>query len=131
MASIIEAQLDLELPTPPRLNSKYRLTKQGKLFVDPEHKRYVNDVRKILTAKRIRPLAGELGLIITWYRHKKRGDIDGILKTLLDAMSGFAYKDDSQIKELSVFRSDSQPNDPRVVIKIIDLFADGDSIDED
>lgn len=123
MATIIEPELDLELPIPPRLNTKYKVGK-GRVYVDPQHKKYVDQVHKLLTAKRIKPAAGDLGVIITWYRRTKRGDIDGILKTLLDSMTGYAYKDDAQIKELSIFRSDSEPNNPRVVVKIIDLFAE-------
>jgi len=122
MASVIQPELVLEFPVPPLLNSKYQITKTGRFYVNKDHKRYVEEVHKKCVSKRIKPILGEIGVIIVWYRKSKRGDIDSPIKTLLDSLNGFAYKDDSQICEMSIFRVDSQPENPRVVVKIIDLF---------
>jgi Holliday junction resolvase RusA-like endonuclease len=45
---------------------------------------------------------GDVRLDVTWCRKHNKGDIDGILKCMLDALQGLAYTKDSQIKQLSV-----------------------------
>lgn len=121
MATCIIAEIELSLPVPPSLNSKYKTTKTGKFYVVNEHKSYTKRVREICVTRRIKPLKGPIGMEIKWYRKTKQGDIDSKLKTLLDALAGCAYEDDSQITELSIYRLDTESFNPRVVVKVIDL----------
>ena len=70
-------------------------------------------------AERIKPLTGELSIKIRWYRADKRSrDVDNRLKPLLDALTGCAYADDSQIVDLRITRLDTEPNNPRMVVMI-------------
>lgn len=46
-------------------------------------------------SKRERIMAGEI-------KHTKKPDVDNCVKAILDALNGIAYKDDSQIVELTV-----------------------------
>ena len=49
------------------------------------------------------------------YRH---GDIDNLMKTLLDAMKGHVFFDDSQVRSMYVIMEDSCTESPRVDVRI-------------
>lgn len=49
--------------------------------------------------------------------HTKKPDCDNIAKSILDALNGLAYYDDSQICELSVYKMYSDEPRAEVVIK--------------
>lgn len=106
MANLTTGRVDLILPVPPRLNSKYRYTRQGRVFVDPKHVQYGSDVHGLCLEQQVHKLTGDVGVEILFYEEKKRkqhqSDIDSILKTLLDSLNGLAYEDDKQITELKV-----------------------------
>jgi Holliday junction resolvase RusA-like endonuclease len=65
----------------------------------------------------LEPLEGNVRLEIRCYRPRRAGDLDGILKILLDSMQGYVYQDDKQIVELHLFRFDDREN-PRAEIEI-------------
>ncbi len=69
----------------------------------------------------ITPTNQDVLMAITWFRARKAGDIDGILKTLMDSLQGVAYKNDSQVKELFVKVMDCDPKNPRVEIGIEEI----------
>jgi Holliday junction resolvase RusA-like endonuclease len=53
-----------------------------------------------------KPLDGDVSVSITFFfATKHRRDLDNQNKLVLDALSGIAYGDDSQIAELHLFRS--------------------------
>ena len=85
------------------MNALYR----GKRFLTPQGKAiklgYALDVRnqwknKILTS----PVSVKIDL---FFSDKRRRDIDGPIKAILDALTGVVYKDDSQIVKLEVTKS--------------------------
>jgi hypothetical protein len=51
------------------------------------------------------PLQGDIVVSITLYFDTKRADLDNFNKLLLDALTGIAYDDDSQIAELHLMRA--------------------------
>ena len=51
--------------------------------------------------------------------HTKRGDCDNLAKTILDALNGIAYKDDSQVCILEVYKWYSE--EPRVYVSLIEI----------
>jgi len=51
--------------------------------------------------------------------HIKRPDVDNLVKAVLDGLNGFAYKDDSQVAQLSVTKRYSET--PRIEISIKEL----------
>lgn len=131
MAALIDTDINLELPVPPSVNSLWKTNSKGYIYKTKQHNDYVKMVRQICVAHRITPLLGDLGIIIVWYRAAKRRDIDSPIKTLLDSLNGFAYEDDKQICELSIFRSDEEPKNPRILVKVFDLFGQENFTDED
>jgi Holliday junction resolvase RusA-like endonuclease len=51
------------------------------------------------------PLSGDVALQVTFYfGTKRKADLDNFNKITLDALSGIAYEDDSQISELHLYR---------------------------
>lgn len=57
-------------------------------------------------AAKLRPLAGDVAVTLTWYRSAKRGDLDGRLKAVLDVLQGHAYISDNQVVALHAWRVD-------------------------
>lgn len=72
----------------------------------------------------MRPYVGNVKVKIDWYRARKAGDVDGIVKVLLDSLQGEkwgAYKNDSQVKALEVQVFDTDRFNPRVEVTISSL----------
>ncbi len=68
------------------------------------------------------PLLGSICLQATFYfkTRAKRRDLDNFNKILLDALSGIAYADDSQIDQLTLIRNYDKDK-PRVEVEITSL----------
>ncbi|MFN6411429.1 MAG: RusA family crossover junction endodeoxyribonuclease, partial [Planctomycetota bacterium] len=90
--------IEFELPYPPSVNHYWRrvgartlISRGGRLFRQ--------QVVSILAARGVRPLDGDLEVVVELYPpDRRRRDIDNSLKSLLDALGhGSAYHDDSQI----------------------------------
>ena len=114
--------MTLTLPYPPLLNKYYGhkvMKVRGKyvpnVYVTPEGKAYKLNVKLLARSRGVAEIKGPVAVSIDVYRPQKRGDIDGVLKCLLDALNGVLYEDDSQIIELHVARLDD-PEKPRVQI---------------
>jgi Holliday junction resolvase RusA-like endonuclease len=56
-------------------------------------------------------------------RHTKKCDADNLAKSILDALNGIAFYDDSQVCELSVSKLYS--DNPRVIVRISEVICDG------
>jgi Holliday junction resolvase RusA-like endonuclease len=101
----------------PSVNSLYRgrrfLTKEGKETKEAIGLEILSQVGSIL------PTEEQVSLEIKFYfGNKRKNDIDNRLKALLDCMTGYLYGDDSQIKELHVYKEYDKEN-PRTEIKIL------------
>lgn len=97
------------LPLPPTSNQRL-VPINGRLVKAAKNRQYHKDLAKL---KWGRLLEKDLSLSLVIYRPQNRGDIDGRLKTLFDALSGLLYKDDKQIVEMHVFNK-TDPKNPRV-----------------
>lgn len=99
--------LQLELPYPPALNSLYRSSGK-RWYISKKATDYKESVhllvRPLLTPDAPYFIVEQLSVSITCaYPDKRRRDIDGILKVLLDSMTyAGVYTDDSQIKRLEI-----------------------------
>jgi crossover junction endodeoxyribonuclease RusA len=108
----------LVLPYPPANNHYYRAVPGRGVLLSAEARRYKEDAGMVALAAGVRPVDGPVALTVTLYRPQKRGDIDGRLKGLLDALNGIAYRDDSQVVELHAYRLDDKDH-PRVEVQVI------------
>lgn len=68
----------------------------------------------------VKPLTGDLKVWLTFCRPRKHGDLDNLIKVVLDSLEGAAYENDSQIAEIEAKRVDGRPL-PEVYIQINQL----------
>ena len=93
----------LNLPVPPSINSYWKPHRGGGIYKTQEAKRYSQGIANRLYAEGMRPLVGDVRVDIDWFRvpaRKGPRDIDNILKCLLDALEGIAYRNDSQVTQI-------------------------------
>lgn len=114
--------LNLVLPYPPTVNHYWRLS-HGVFHVSTEGQRYRLDVQaKVLSVYGLlTPLTCRLAVYISTHAPDRRQrDLDNVLKATLDAMKhARVYKDDSQIDDLSVYRGDVDPKEPRIQVSVM------------
>lgn len=68
--------------------------------------------------QRVACLYGDVRVTIVFYRPRKAGDIDNLLKATLDAISGFGFVDDSQVKHIDAKLDDTDKANPRAVVTV-------------
>lgn len=112
------------LPSPPSVNRYWRhvvigkgASKRATTLLSREARAFKEAVAEYCLVHKIPRLEGVLAVHIDWYRPRKIGDVDSILKSLLDAMQGFVYANDAQIAELYVRRFDDKER-PRVDVAV-------------
>lgn len=108
-ASACAKHLRLELPETPPANRMWR-NWRGRTVLSATAKAYRAQV-KACYLRQVGTLccrypSGDVRVIVAWHRSARRGDLDGRLKLLLDALNGLAYRDDRQIGELVAERQD-------------------------
>ena len=106
------------LPYPPSVNAYLRHTSRG-VYLTKEAKQYKAGVGWKLLAEKVRPIPKphKVTLTVKAYRPRASGDLDNILKVLLDALNKVAFEDDSQVIELHCYRFDDKLN-PRVEVTV-------------
>jgi Holliday junction resolvase RusA-like endonuclease len=58
-----------------------------------------------------------------YFGTKRRADIDNFNKLSLDALTGIAYDDDSQVAELHLYRAYDK-NRPRIEVQIVKVYPE-------
>lgn len=109
----------LVLAYPPSANRYWRY-ERGRIHRSDEADTYIRQVQLVCMVQRITPLAGDVCLSVDFFRPAKRGDLDNSLKVLIDALRGFVYFDDKQIREIHAMRLDDK-NDPRALVVVTPL----------
>jgi len=110
----------LTLPYPPSANCIWRSIGRGQVVLSAPYQRFKDDVGKLCNIARVRPLTGLLSVSMRIYRKKQSGDVDNRIKPTLDAMAGYCYANDDQIRELHICLLDDK-TDPRVEVTISQL----------
>lgn len=111
--------ITLVLPYPPTVNHMYRRVRRAVVLTD-EAITFRHAVRSIALVQSITPLTGPVAVFFDVHRPRRRGDLDNILKAVLDAMNGVAYLDDDQVVEIHAVRYDDK-RAPRVEVHVIAL----------
>jgi len=109
------------LPYPPSANNYWRsivINGRGRVVVSREAKAFKKAVSAALAG--VSPISGPVSLTATFYRPRKRGDLDNLLKVTCDALKGIAYHDDEQIEQITAYRKEDKAN-PRVELSIAQL----------
>lgn len=102
------------LPYPPSGNRYWRHV-GTRVVLSREARVYRAQVARLLVG--CVPLEGDVGVEVLIYRPSRRGDLDNTLKVLLDAVQGFAYRNDSQVTCLRAQRFDGT-DEPGVRLKV-------------
>lgn len=108
--------ISIRLPYPPSLNHLYA-TYRGRRILSRAGRAYKALVAANPIVREGLNMTGELKLKIDVYRPSRRGDLDNVLKALLDSLTGIVWADDSQIVEIHARRFDDKKV-PRVEIEI-------------
>ena len=104
----------LTLPYPPSVNGMYA-TVRGRRVLSAEGREYKQRVAAICVG--IKPTIAYVSVTIDVYRQRRAGDLDNVLKALLDSLTGCVWEDDDQVCEIHARRFEDAVN-PRVEIKI-------------
>lgn len=94
------------MPFPPSVNTYWRHSARG-IYLSKKGRDYKAEVRSLFTDSGARLMEErlELAVLLNPPDRRKR-DIDNYCKSLLDALIGLAYRDDSQIDSLLVQRGE-------------------------
>jgi Holliday junction resolvase RusA-like endonuclease len=106
----------LTLPYPPSTNARLAFYK-GRTLLSSEARAYKLAVKARCNALKLKPLTGDVHLTLDLYRPRKSGDISNRIKTIEDALEGFAYVNDSQVARLTVNRFEDKKN-PRCEVSV-------------
>lgn len=103
------ADVRIELPYPPSLNSYYRTVK-GRILISAEGRAYRKTVADyVMESRSSAAMAGRMAVEITVYPpDKRRRDLDNVAKCLLDSLTkAGVWRDDEQIDMLMIRRAHS------------------------
>lgn len=113
---MLPSPIYLTLPYPPSTNHMYLRMRNGGVSLTPEAVLYRQSVRARLNGQE--PLDGPVCVRVDVYRPRRHGDLDNVLKSLLDSLSSGPdgsglYHDDRQVTHLIARRYDDRAQ-PRV-----------------
>ena len=105
------------LPCPPSANRYWRIF-GGRAVLSKEARLFKKKVAVLLHAK-VKRLDGPVSVTVSWYRARKSGDLDNILKATLDSLKMIAFRDDKQVTAIHAYRFDDKAN-PRIEVSVTD-----------
>lgn len=111
--------MKITLPYPPSANRYWR-NYQGRVALSEEAQQYKRDVGLFCGARNMQPVIGDVQLVLNFYRPRKAGDLDNLLKVTLDALNGWAYVDDKQVVEINARRFEDKEY-PRVEVVVTEV----------
>ena len=110
------------LPFPPSINDYYRRRVKGGVYIDSTGQAFRKAVVERLSFifKGGKPTTSDIEMQVEMYpKDRRRRDVDNILKPLLDAMEhAGVYKNDSQIKKLTIEKFEPRDKTGSVVVTI-------------
>lgn len=101
---------------PPSTNSIYSITRNGRLYLSKRHREFKKEVTEFLSKENVEITHKKLKVAISFTGCRTNSDIDNMLKALLDSMNGIIYKDDKQIYQLIVTKSNEGDKETSVII---------------
>jgi Holliday junction resolvase RusA-like endonuclease len=106
----------LILPVPPSTNRWGRVV-AGRFILSREARAYKEAADAEFRRMALQPIEGPVMLCAEVFRPRRAGDLDNWSKILLDVLSGWAYRDDSQIVSIHLERFED-PALPRVQVLV-------------
>lgn len=110
---------EFELPWPPSVNHYYRHV-GPRVLISRDGRKYRETIVSLLGEQKIQPFEGSVDLAVDAYPpDNRRRDLDNLLKCLLDSFTfGGLYRDDSQIKKITITKREPMPPDGMMYIRI-------------
>jgi len=108
------------LPMPPSANEYWRsfsVNGRVRVVLSQKAKSYKEAVGKLAYDLGMRPLTGNVHLMIQVYRNQASGDLSNRVKVIEDALIGVAFLDDNQVTSIHIARFDDKGNG-RIVIAV-------------
>ena len=111
--------LEFELPWPPSLNHYYRHV-GPRVLISRDGRKYREAVVSLLGEQKIQPFEDAVELTVDAYPpDNRRRDVDNLLKCFLDSFTyGGLYRDDSQVRKITITKREPMPPDGRIFIRI-------------
>ncbi len=70
-------------------------------YISPEGRAFKQQVARQAKYNNFQLLDGDVEVTIDWFKKgQQRGDLDNILKVILDSLNGVSYQDDKQVKSI-------------------------------
>lgn len=110
---------EFELPWPPSVNHYYRHV-GPRVVISRDGRKYRETIVSLLGDQKIEPFEDAVDLAVDAYPpDNRRRDLDNLLKCLLDSFTfGGLYRDDSQIKKITITKREPMPPDGMMYIRI-------------
>ncbi len=112
--------MTITLPYPPTVNHYYTVAR-GRKILSSEGRSYKVTISKCCLIAGLKPIKGNVVINLTAYRPRKVGDLDNVLKPILDSIKGWAFDDDKQIVEINAKRCDDKEN-PRIELEVVETL---------
>jgi crossover junction endodeoxyribonuclease RusA len=109
--------VSVTLPYPPSTNHLYRRLR-GQLALTPEAREFRHHARLICASVVDRPISDPVAVYLRIYRPRRVGDLDNLLKAVLDACNGVIWVDDALVTGIHAQRFEDATN-PRVELTAI------------
>ncbi len=118
--------MKLVFPFPPSVNNLYRTIIKGRIAMPIKtkvYRIYEGLIRRLTldTLKNPYPKGNPVAVTLHFYRPQKRGDLDNMLKAMLDVLHGIAFENDDQVIEIHAYRHDDK-NEPRASVEVWDVI---------
>jgi crossover junction endodeoxyribonuclease RusA len=109
----------ITIPGEPVPKQRPRLGKNGTVYT-PKQTRVAEDViRWMLTSSHVRPAEGDVAVFLDFSTSsRRRVDLDNLVKLVLDACNGLAWKDDSQVVLINA-RLERGSHTQRTILEVI------------
>ena len=108
--------MTITLPYPPQANHLYTVAR-GRKILSTKGRLYQHDVFVTCLGLDICPFEGDVSVTLTAYRPRKAGDLDNVIKAVLDSVKGHLWHDDKQVVEIHAYRQDDKER-PRIEISV-------------
>lgn len=99
-------------PVPPLLNRLYRISGR-RIYKAGNTNRYHTECFYIAKQYGLKCTGDWLEVEMEWYRARRIGDVDAVLKAFLDALEGIIWENDSQVQKLTITKRHDKDN-PRI-----------------
>lgn len=110
-------EIEFTIPIKPKSKGRPRATRAGGVYTDKATREYEKAIHQFYNESGFTKFEGNVELHCTFYKDhivvnisdvneesKLRGDLDNMVKSLLDGLNGVAYNDDKQVVNLLAFK---------------------------